>query len=65
MPVAAMCPYFQYEKKGITHCECGELKFPDLRARRDIVYRYCAHPSDYQLCPFKHALDGYYERRYK
>ncbi len=65
MPVAGMCPYFRYEKSGITYCECGELKFPDRRARRDIVYGYCGHPDDYKRCPFKCALDGYYERRYQ
>ena len=65
MPFAGMCPYFRYEKAGITYCECGELKFPDRRARRDIVYGYCGHPDDYKRCPFKNALDGYYERRYQ
>ena len=62
MPLAAMCPYFRYEKAGITHCECGDLRFPDRKARRDMVYRYCAHPTDYGACPLKRAMDGYYER---
>lgn len=65
MPIAGMCPYFRYEKAGVTYCECGELHFPDRRARRDIVYAYCAHPSDYKRCPFKCALDGYYERSFQ
>ena len=64
MPVAGMCPYYQYEKRGITYCECGELHFPDQRTRRDIVYAYCAHPSAFHRCPVKCALDGYYERSY-
>ena len=62
MPVAGACPYFRYEKSGITYCECGELRFPDRLARREIVYSYCAHPSAFRACPFKRALDGYYER---
>ncbi len=64
MPIAGMCPYYRYEKAGVTHCECGELHFPDRGARRDVVYSYCAHPSAFHQCPFKKALDGYYERRY-
>lgn len=62
MPVAGACPYFRYEKAKTTYCECGELHFPDSQARRDIVYAYCAHPDNFRACPFKHALDGYYER---
>ena len=62
MPVAGACPYFRYEKAGVTYCECAEMRFPDRRARRDIVYSYCAHPTNFGACPFKHALDGYYER---
>jgi hypothetical protein len=62
MPIAAMCPYFRYEKAGVTHCECGELRFPDRKARREVLYRYCAHPTDYGACPLKRAMDGYYER---
>ncbi len=65
MPVAGMCPYYRYEKAGVTHCECGELRFPDRGARRDVVYGYCAHPTAYLKCPLKCALDGYYERRYQ
>ena len=62
MPVAGACPYFRYEKGGVTYCECGELRFPDRKARREVVYSLCAHPTDFTTCPFKHAMDGYYER---
>ena len=37
MPVAGMCPYYRYEKRGVTYCECGELRFPDRDARRAVV----------------------------
>ena len=62
MPVAGACPYFKYEKQGTTYCECGDLHFPDRKCRREVVYSYCAHPTDFTRCPFKLALDGYYER---
>ena len=62
MPIAGMCPYYRYEKAGVTYCECADLHFPDKQSRRDIVYTYCAHPTDYCRCPFKSAMDGYYER---
>ena len=62
MPVAAECPYYQYEKNGVTHCECMQIRFPDVKARREILYGYCAHPQNYRSCPFKRAMDGYYER---
>lgn len=64
MPITGMCPYFLYEKAGVTHCECAELRFPDRRTRRDIVYAYCAHPTDYARCPLKCAMDAYYERSF-
>lgn len=62
MPISAMCPYFRYEKAGVTYCECAEMRFPDRKSRRDIVYAYCAHPKNFAACPLKCALDGYYER---
>ena len=47
MPIAGTCPYFQREKgDGYTYCECARFRFPDKQARRDIVYKYCAHPTD-------------------
>ena len=45
-------------------CECARLKFPDRDSRREIVYRYCAHPEGYKACMLKQALDHYYERKY-
>lgn len=64
MAVAAECPYFKYEKAGVTHCECGDLIFPDTQTRREIIYNYCAHPTDFRKCPFYVALEHYYERKY-
>ncbi len=61
----AICPYYKREDyRGTIYCECARLRFPDKQSRREIVYRFCAHPEGYLTCPFKLALDGYYERRY-
>lgn len=60
-----MCPYFRKEHSGgKVYCECATLRFPDKEARREIVYRFCAHPTGYNACPLKQAMDGYYERMY-
>ena len=59
------CPYFQREKgHGVVYCECAKVRFPDKQSRRDIVYRFCAHPQQYKQCPIKQAMDHYYERKY-
>ena len=61
----AICPYYKREDyRGTIYCECARLRVPDKQSRREIVYRFCAHPEGYRVCPFKVALDGYYERRY-
>lgn len=60
-----ICPYFVRERKpDIVSCECARLKFPDRDSRREIVYRYCAHPQGYKACMLKQAMDHYYERKY-
>ena len=60
------CPYFYRERsQGVVYCEGARLKFPDKDARREILYRYCAHPEGYKACMLKQALDHYYERKYE
>ena len=60
-----ICPYFVRERsQGVVSCECARLKFPDRDSRREIVYRYCAHPQGYKACMLKQAMDHYYERKY-
>ena len=60
-----LCPYFVRERSpGILSCECARMKFPDRYSRREVVYRYCAHPDGYKACMLKQALDHYYERKY-
>ena len=60
-----ICPYFIRERSpDVVSCECARMKFPDRVSRREIVYRYCAHPEGYKECMFKQALDHHYERKY-
>ena len=60
-----ICPYFMRDRgKGVVYCECAKFKFPDKGSRREIVYRFCAHPEGYKACMIKQALDHYYERKY-
>ena len=60
-----ICPYFVRERSpDVMSCECARMKFPDRVSRREIVYRYCAHPQGYKACMLKQALDHYYERKY-
>ena len=59
--VEALCPYYKYEKTNILHCEIGNISFLDKQMKIDIGYTYCGYK--YDECPFKIALDKYYERK--
>ncbi len=60
-----ICPYYIRDRgKGLVYCECARFRFPDLQARREILYRFCAHPTGYKSCMIKQCLDNYYERKY-
>ncbi len=60
-----ICPYYVRDRgKGLVYCECARFRFPDAGARREIVYKFCAHPTGYKNCMLKQSLDHYYERKY-
>ena len=60
-----VCPYFKKDRgKGHINCEGANFRFPDRLARREYVYRFCAHPTGYKECPLKIAMDHFYERKY-
>ena len=60
-----ICPYYKKERGGgHMNCEGATFRFPDRLARREYVYRFCAHPEGYQQCPLKIAIDHFYERKY-
>ncbi len=61
-----LCPYYVRDRgHGLLYCECARIRFPDKIARREIVYRFCAHPEGYKTCMFKQCLDNYYERKFE
>jgi hypothetical protein len=61
-----ICPYYKKELgHGKLRCEGANLSFPDILARREFVYSFCAHPTGYKDCQLKAVLDHYYERKYK
>lgn len=57
----ALCPYFDSDAFGIIKCEIGDLRILDNQMKRDVGYGLCA--LKYDVCPFKTALDRYYERK--
>ena len=79
MPLLVMCPYWKYElglkpdrclpekeeaQTGYrTVCEGGTLEYTDRYARRDYVYRYCAHPTGWKGCTVAQNLEKQYERK--
>ena len=67
MAIAGMCPYLKKVSDGKNvSCECAKFSFPDRIARRDLIYGFCAHPTDYKNCVLKQSMDKYYyERKYK
>ena len=61
-----ICPFFLQDRgNGRVSCEGASLKFPDKEARREFVYRLCAHPDGYKECRLRVALEHYYERKYE
>lgn len=65
MAFAGMCPYLKDARScERTICECARFTFPDKIARRDILYKYCGHPTGWRECMFKAVMDGYYDRKY-
>ncbi len=60
-----ICPFYKQDRGcGRLSCEGANFHFPDKEARREYVYRLCAHPEGYKSCPLREALEHYYERKY-
>ncbi len=65
MAFTGMCPYLKDARScEKTVCECAEFTFPDRISRREVIYKYCGHPTGWRVCMLKAVMDGYYERRY-
>ena len=60
------CPYLRVAGNlKDTKCECAKFKFPDKETRREVLYGRCGHPTEWQTCFIKQAMDNYYyERKY-
>ena len=56
----ALCPYYKWDRGNTIKCEAGDIICRDKMMYRFIGYGYCA--KRYKECPFKIALDGYYDR---
>lgn len=66
MAYTGICPYLKDARSSeINVCECAKFTFPDKVARREVLYGYCGHPTEWKNCMFKKVLDGYYERKYE
>ena len=61
--INAECPFFCSNEGRILICEIGKFKFPDLTARDQTVYNYCA--GDYKSCTLYKILQEYYMRKYE
>ena len=60
-----MCPYLKDARSlERTICECARFTFPDKASRREILYGFCGHPTQWRKCPFKIAMDNHYGRKY-
>ncbi len=60
-----ICPFYRQDRGcGKLSCEGANFRFPDVEARREFVYRFCAHPEGYKDCPLRIMLEHYYERKY-
>ena len=60
-----VCPYFLRDRgHGRVYCEGTVFRFPDIEARREYVYTFCAHPDGFRKCPLKQIMDRYYDRKY-
>lgn len=60
-----ICPFYKQDRGcGRLSCEGANFRFPDVEARREFVYRFCAHPEGYKDCPLRIMLEHYYERKY-
>ena len=46
-----LCPFYEYEKNGVLHCENRSIEFPDRIERIKWLENHCAS-WDYKICKF-------------
>ena len=37
----ALCPFYEYEKNGVLHCECKDIEFPSKTDRTTWLKMHC------------------------
>lgn len=45
----ALCPFYEYEKNGILHCECRNIEFPSSVDRKVWLKMHC-NSWKYKIC---------------
>ena len=63
MPKTYICPFWKWGDNRCLHCEGGRVSFPDLKAKRDYVERYCASQGGWKACSIAGSLQDFYERK--
>ncbi len=51
----ALCPFYQFEKKGVLHCESRNFKFPSRDDRNMWVGMHCNN-WNFKICKFYNEL---------
>ena len=63
MPLYAVCPYFQYEKRYIVGCELKPLVFSTYADKKTWMMNQCCS-FDYVHCASAKKLSRRYEKMY-
>ncbi len=56
----ALCPFYEYEKNGILHCESKIIEFPSHPERKSWLKFHC-HSWDFKICKFYSQLIKKYD----
>ena len=65
MAFTGICPYLKDSRDSKrTVCECAKFTFPDKLSRRELLYGFCGHPTEWHNCTFKAIMDRFYDRKY-
>ncbi len=59
----AICPFYRRDYPLKLNCEGGKLVFPDRKAAKGYIDRYCSNKCGWKECPVAQSLVDYYERQ--
>jgi len=57
----AICPFYEYEKNGILHCEHGNINFPE-RSDRNLWMKMHCNSWEHKICKFYTELMRKYNK---